>query len=578
MPLTGTPLAPGAGMLDAAAAQTCFPDRIMVPPGTQDTHDPRDTPEDQDTWDTLETPSLLPHLERHFGFTSFRPHQEEIVRDILAGQDVLAILPTGGGKSLCFQLPAVVQAGLAVVVSPLVALMKDQVDSLAARGIPATFLSSTLAWGEVQERLRGAREGRYRLLYVAPERLLMPGFLAALGDMDVRFVAVDEAHCVSQWGHDFRPEYRRVAELRGRFPEVPIVALSATATARVRADIAETLRLREPRRYVASFDRPNLLYRIEAKSGAFQRLLGFVRRYTGQSGIVYARSRKSVDQLADRLRREGVNAAPYHAGLDARRRDRTQEAFLSDRVSVIVATVAFGMGIDKPDVRFVAHHDLPGEIESYYQETGRAGRDGLPAECLLLWSRGDVVLHRRFLDDQPDPAERARASKRLADMVSFADSRACRRRMLLAYFGESRPRTPCGACDNCLSPHHLPPALSPAPVSPTPHHPLPPLAPPPPMSPVAQPPIDEALFETLRKLRKSLAVQRSVPAYVIFSDASLREMASQVPTDTSTFSRVRGVGEKKLADLGPPFIEVIRAHLAAQGPEHPTSGLIARQG
>ncbi|MEZ4297652.1 MAG: DNA helicase RecQ [Polyangiaceae bacterium] len=401
---------------------------------------------------TFEADSLPRALERTFGFASFRPYQEEIIRDALAGRDVLAVLPTGGGKSLCFQLPAVLRQGLTLVVSPLIALMKDQVDSLTAAGIPATFLSSTLEADESRARLKNLRRGEYRLLYVAPERLLLPGFHASLSAMDIRLLAVDEAHCISQWGHDFRPEYRRIADLRDLFPKAPVMALSATATERVRADITASLRLVEPRSYIASFDRPNILYRVEPKESAFEKLLALLASHEGESGILYAHSRKSVEALAARLRREHINAAPYHAGMDPESRAATQEAFARDDIRIICATVAFGMGIHKPDVRFVVHHDLPGDIESYYQETGRAGRDGLPSEALLFWNPADALKQRHFIDQKPDLDDRAGARRRLAEMLSFAESGACRRRSLLAYFGEHRDDTPCNACDNCLSP------------------------------------------------------------------------------------------------------------------------------
>ncbi len=641
--------------------------------------------------------ALLPLLERTFGFTSFRPFQEEIIRDALAGRDVLAVLPTGGGKSLCFQLPAVARPGLSVVVSPLIALMKDQVDSLSVAGVPATFLSSTLDADEVRLRMKGLREGLYSLLYLAPERLLLPGFLASLRGFDVRFIAVDEAHCISQWGHDFRPEYRRIADLRRLFPRAPIMALSATATDRVRQDIIDCLRLLAPRCYVASFDRPNLLYRVEPKTGAFDKLLALCRRRSGETGIVYAHSRRAAEQLASRLRQEHVNAAPYHAGLPPARRAQTQEAFARDAVRVICATVAFGMGVNKPNVRFVVHHDLPGDIESYYQETGRAGRDGLPSECLLFYAAGDAVKQARFIDQKSDPDERERARHKLTDMLAFAESSACRRRALLAYFGEDREDLPCGACDNCLAPRerydgtveaqkmmscvlriqqhsqlsvglsHVAAVLcgaesekvrrlghmelstygigkersraewvsigrellrlgllrlvehdrwsvlevtkagrealsKRAPVSLT--RPAPARrGPPPGTSPHGaltlgtsqqgasqqgssrqapsnshapdsqasslfadlESPVDDELFETLRTLRRSLAGKRDVPAYVIFSDVSLREMAGTYPTDPEAFRRVRGVGERRFADLGPAFMQAIREHVTARG-------------
>ncbi|MDH5775803.1 MAG: RecQ family ATP-dependent DNA helicase, partial [Nitrospirota bacterium] len=325
--------------------------------------------------------SLLALLKEHFGFTSFRPLQEEIIRDALAGRDVVALLPTGGGKSLCFQLPALVRPGLTVVVSPLIALMKDQVDALQANGIAATFLNSSLSAPEFQARLRGVYRGDYRLLYMAPERLMLPESLNDLQKWPVNLLAIDEAHCISEWGHDFRPEYRRLVELRERFPSLPIMALTATATGRVRDDISTLLKLRNPASYVASFNRPNLIYRVQAKASPAEQVLAFLQSQTQESGIVYCQSRKTTELLAERLQAQGMKAQPYHAGLTPEERSRHQEWFLRDKVQVMCATIAFGMGINKPNVRFVIHYDLPKNIESYYQETGRAGRDGLPSEC-----------------------------------------------------------------------------------------------------------------------------------------------------------------------------------------------------
>lgn len=416
---------------------------------------------------------LLPPLKQYFGFSSFRPLQEEIIRDALAGKDVVAILPTGGGKSLCFQLPALVQPGLTVVVSPLIALQKDQVDSLQAAGVPATFLNSSLAAGESRPRLRGLHNGEYRLLYVAPERLMLSGFLEDLAQWNVKLFAIDEAHCISEWGHDFRPEYRQLSILRERIRGVPFMALTATATERVRDDIARQLHLRDPVVYVASFNRPNLTYRVSAKTGAYGQLLDFIRARPREAGIVYCQARKTTEDLARKLAADGVAAAPYHAGMEAADRTKNQEAFLRDEVQVICATIAFGMGINKPNVRFVIHYDLPKNIEGYYQETGRAGRDGLPSECLLLFSAGDRVKQMRFIDEKPDPKEREIARAQLEQMLHYAEIATCRREALLAYFGErfgapvSQPaRTDgeshragleisapnCGACDNCLAP------------------------------------------------------------------------------------------------------------------------------
>ena len=398
-----------------------------------------------------EKAELRAALKKYFGFSSFRPLQEEIITDALQGRDIFALLPTGGGKSLCFQLPALLKPGLTVVVSPLIALMKDQVDSMVEAGVAATFLNSSLPAGEARNRLRGLHQGAYRLLYVAPERLMMSFFLEDLKQWNVGLIAIDEAHCISEWGHDFRPEYRQLAQLRGHFPNAPIMALTATATGRVREDILTQLGLRNPREYVASFDRPNLVYKVIPKSKPFSQLLAFVKARRHESGIVYTQSRKSAEDLAEKLTEGGIPSSPYHAGLTPKDRAAHQDAFLRDETRVICATIAFGMGINKPNVRFVIHYDLPKNIEGYYQETGRAGRDGLPSQCLLLFSPGDVVKQLRFIDEK-QPDERAIARAQLDQMVHFAENGDCRRRTLLGYFGEVYSRPACGACDNCLAP------------------------------------------------------------------------------------------------------------------------------
>ncbi len=385
---------------------------------------------------SLHRDQLFAPLKQFFGFASFRPLQEEIIRDSLAGKDVFAVLPTGGGKSLCFQLPALVRPGLTVVVSPLIALMKDQVDALQAAGVPATFLNSSLGAGGSRPRLRGLHGGEFRLLYVAPERLMLSGFLDDLKKWNVSQFAIDEAHCISEWGHDFRPEYRQISALREIFPDVPMMALTATATERVREDIVKQLHLRSPACYVASFNRPNLTYRVAAKSGAYEQILSYVRARPGESGIIYAQARKTAESLAAKLTADGVKASPYHAGLAGGDRSANQEAFLRDEARVVCATIAFGMGINKPNVRFVIHYDLPKNIEGYYQETGRAGRDGLPGECLLLFSPGDRVKQMRFIDEKPDPKEREIARAQLEQMIHYAEVATCRREFLLGYFGE----------------------------------------------------------------------------------------------------------------------------------------------
>ncbi len=401
---------------------------------------------------SLHRDPLRAPLKQYFGFSSFRPLQEEIIRDTLAGKDVFAVLPTGGGKSLCFQLPALVRPGLTVVVSPLIALMKDQVDALQAAGVAATLLNSSLAAGESRPRLRGLHNGEFKLLYVAPERLMLSGFLEDLKQWNVNLFAIDEAHCVSEWGHDFRPEYRQLATLRDQFPGVPLMALTATATERVRADIIEQLHLKNPADYVASFNRPNLNYRVAAKSGAYEQMAAFIKSRKGEGGIIYCQARKTTESLARKLSEDGINARPYHAGLTADERSDNQERFLRDETRVICATIAFGMGINKPNVRFVIHYDLPKNIEGYYQETGRAGRDGLPGECLLLFSPGDRVKQMRFIDEKPNPQERDIARRQLEQMIHYAEIASCRREFLLGYFGEKTSEANCGGCDNCLAP------------------------------------------------------------------------------------------------------------------------------
>ncbi|MGD0474386.1 MAG: DNA helicase RecQ [Candidatus Velthaea sp.] len=596
--------------------------------------------------------ALREALKHHFGFDAFRPLQEEIVADVLSGCDVFALLPTGGGKSLCFQLPALFGDGLTVVISPLIALMKDQVDALTTAGIPATFLNSSLAYSDVRARQRDLDAGAYRLLYVAPERLALPGFSAELERWNVARFAVDEAHCISEWGHDFRPEYRRIAELRERFAAQPFIALTATATDRVRDDIIERLSLRKPRVYVASFNRPNLTYRVVPKARAADSLVTWLRARPDDAGIVYAQSRASVETLAERLTASGIPALPYHAGLAPEVRVRNQERFVRDDVRVMCATVAFGMGIDKSNVRFVVHYDVPKNIEGYYQETGRAGRDGLPAECLLYFSHGDVNKYESFIAEKSDPREIAVARAQLEKMTRYAYSNDCRRRDLLAYFGETLAGENCGACDNCLEPRpvrdmtieaqkllsciyrlrerdggafgithvidvllgnynekierwghqhvstygigadlgrsawrHLAdelvrlklivadPArfnvvtLTPAgrralgertaivvreaPVAPVKARKAKAAA-------AAGEEYDAALFAALRTLRRQLADERDVPAFVIFSDAVLRAMARDAPLTATGLRAISGVGDKKLADFGERFLAVIR--------------------
>ncbi len=600
--------------------------------------------------------AALQKLKDVFGYDAFRPLQAEIVADALAGRDVFALLPTGGGKSLCYQLPALLRDGLTLVVSPLIALMKDQVDGLTENGVAATYLNSSLDASESRRRLRGLHNGEYKLLYVAPERLLLSGFLEDVARWNVGLVAVDEAHCISEWGHDFRPEYRRLRELRAVLPDAPTMALTATATERVRRDILDRLALRDPRTYVASFNRPNLFYRVQPKAGAFDQIMDFLSKRQGDSGIVYCLSRKSTESLAERLTKSGIPARPYHAGLGQEDRAANQEAFLRDDVRVICATIAFGMGIDKPNVRFVVHHDLPRNLESYYQETGRAGRDGLPSECLLLYSRGDILKQKRIIEEKPDEAERRTALQQLEGMAAFAESGLCRRREVLGYFGEVFPESNCGGCDNCVSPRGDVDVTVPAQkflsclyrvrqasdwtfglnhivdvllgskakaIVDRGHDRLPThgigkelsadewkqlageliglgyaarsngkfatvdltgeglealksrqrivvkqamKAPPRARRKVKEDfEFDAELFDRLRKLRREIADARDVPAYVIFSDVSLRHMARYYPDSDLAFEATPGVGRKKSVEFARRFLAVIRDHVAENG-------------
>ena len=587
-------------------------------------------------------PDLLRPLKATFGYSTFRPLQREIIEASLAGRDTFALLPTGGGKSLCFQLPALVRDGLTVVVSPLIALMKDQVDALQASGVAATFLNSTLDETEARARLRGLHRGEFKLLYAAPERLMLEGWVEKLKAWNVACIAIDEAHCVSEWGHDFRPEYRQLVKLRTALPNVPLMALTATATERVRTDIITHLKLHEPEIFVASFNRPNLAYRVVPKDQPAKQIIDFVRKREHEAGIIYCASRATAERVAESLAGRGFAARAYHAGLPAAERARNQEQFLRDDTRIICATIAFGMGINKPNVRWIIHHDLPKNIEGYYQETGRAGRDGLPGDCLLLFSAGDIAKQTHFLDEITDEQEQQIARAQLRQMVHYAESSGCRRAELLEYFGEKFPGDNCGACDNCLEPretydgtvvaqkflscvyrirqnsrfgvgmNHIVEVLTGAgtekiqrwghdrlttygigkelarpawasvgrelmrlgyvgvdageyptlnvteegmavlrartPITLT--------------KPMDLPKAkrvtrragdiacDEILFERLRTLRKQLADERSVPAYIIFGDTTLRALAHFYPTSVGQLDGIPGIGEKKRAEFG----------------------------
>jgi len=592
--------------------------------------------------------SIHSTLEDVFGFTEFRPHQVEIIEHVIAGGDAFVLMPTGGGKSLCFQIPALHRPGTAIVVSPLISLMKDQVDALRANGVRAAYLNSSLLPDEATATLGDLRAGALDLLYVAPERLMLEGFLEMLQGVRISLFAIDEAHCVSQWGHDFRPEYVQLGRLRNLFPGVPLLALTATADDQTRDDVRARLGIVNAPAFVASFDRPNIRYSVAVKTRAPQQLASFVAAYPDDSGIVYCLSRKRVEEVAKRLRSEGVQAAAYHAGLSAEERTRVQDAFLADVVRVVVATVAFGMGIDKPDVRFIVHYDIPKSVESYYQETGRAGRDGLPAEALLLFGLQDVVTARMLLERSSNPDQVRIELHKLQAMVGFAEATTCRRMVLLGYFGE-RLAEACGNCDVCLDPperydatvdgqmvlstvyrtgerfgighvvdvlrghataktrewgheslsvfgigaayshdewsnvlrqliHHgylvqdiaaysvlkltpqarevlagevklqfTRPRAKAAKSSAAPKR----------SRALEGLEVDEVLFERLRELRRELAAEANVPAYVVFPDRSLADMAARRPLTPQEFLEVNGVGQAKLQRYGEAFLGVI---------------------
>jgi ATP-dependent DNA helicase RecQ len=487
-------------------------------------------------------------LRQVFAFEDFRPGQEKIITTVLGGRDCIGVMPTGAGKSLTFQIPARLLPGTVLVVSPLISLMKDQVDALERNGFRATVLNSSLDWETRRDRLQRLRAGEYELVYVAPEGL-EGGLRNLLGEVQVSLLVVDEAHCISEWGHDFRPAYRRLRGLKHELGGVPILALTATATRKVAGDIIRQLGMAKPDGFKGSFFRPNLILTAHKKGdgrGSRKDILSYVRGRVGEAGIIYAQSRRNVESLAEFLRTAGVRALPYHAGLDDAVRARNQDAFARDEADVVVATIAFGMGIDKSNVRYVIHRDMPRSIENYYQEIGRAGRDGLPSDCILLYSWADVIAHRRFQESIEDVAVRSEAERKVVAMFDLADAGGCRQRALVGYFDESIDA--CGtSCDRCrgttfldlVVPTRLPTAR-PSPVA------------------AASAGADPELFERLRALRRSLADAEGVPAYIVFSDAVLARMAAARPADESALLAISGVGPAKLARYGAAFLRALR--------------------
>ncbi|EGR2557651.1 ATP-dependent DNA helicase RecQ [Vibrio alginolyticus] len=592
-------------------------------------------------------------LEDVFGYQEFRDGQQLVIDAAVEGRDSLVILPTGGGKSLCYQIPALVRSGITLVISPLISLMKDQVDQLKANGVAAECINSTMPREELLSVYNRMHTGHLKLVYVSPERVLMRDFIERLENLPLSMIAVDEAHCISQWGHDFRPEYAALGQLKQQFSHVPFMALTATADDATRRDILERLQLNNPEVYLGSFDRPNIRYNLVEKHKPVSQIVRYLETQKGNCGIIYCGSRKKVEMVTEKLCNNHIRAAGYHAGMDADERAYVQEAFQRDDIQIVVATVAFGMGINKPNVRFVVHFDIPRNIESYYQETGRAGRDGLPAEAMMLYDPADISWLRRMLDEKDDGPQKQVETHKLNAMSAFAEAQTCRRQVLLNYFGEYREK-PCGNCDICLDPPKHFDATEEARkalscvyrvnqsfgmgyvvevlrgmqnirVRENGHDKIStyaigrdhshdywvsifrqlihkgllfqnitrnstlqlteearPLLRGDVTLELAVPRLDTAartaksdkltsksydkkLFAKLRKLRKSIADEDGLPPYVVFSDATLIDMAEILPTSYGEMLAVSGVGQRKLEKYADPFLDLIQEHITHHG-------------
>src|SRR3989344_5644109 len=490
-------------------------------------------------------------LKKYFGYEEFRPLQKEIIERELMRKDCVVLMPTGGGKSLCFQLPALMQDGIAVVISPLISLMKDQVDALHTNGIDADLINSTLSQLEIARVMDRAKTDKLKILYLAPERLSVPDFEDFLHTLQISLIAIDEAHCISEWGHDFRPDYRNLKMLRKKFTRIPIIALTATATEKVREDIVKQLSLEEPQIFISSFDRQNLSYEVLPKKDSLQKILALLDNCRDESVIIYCFSRNDTETLVSNLNMHGFKALAYHAGLDTKKRKENQEKFIKDEINIMVATIAFGMGIDKPDVRLVIHHSLPKSIEGYYQETGRAGRDGLPSRCVLLFSYADKFKHEYFIRNMANFTEQQKAQENLDHILRYGNIRGCRRKFLLRYFGEEYEKNNCGNCDGCV-------AQIPLEIYQT-------------NQKIAKPKssslftpngtYNTILFNELRNARTSEARRLNVPPYMIFGDKALREMATHFPQTSTAFLQISGVGDQKLSQFGKMFMSVICLYL-----------------
>jgi ATP-dependent DNA helicase RecQ len=523
---------------------------------------------------------LYAALKRYWGYDSFRPMQERIIQSLLAGNDAAVVMPTGGGKSLCYQLPALALGQTVVVISPLIALMQDQVAQLADMGIPAALLNSSQSSDEQRTVMRAAAQGAYRLLYLSPERLARQDTIVWLQRVPLAFFAIDEAHCISEWGHEFRPEYRQLSSLRQNFPEKPIAAFTASATRRVRHDILQQLQLRDPHKYIASFHRSNLRYVIHRCETGMQRslLLSAARHYAGESIIVYAPTIARVEETVDFLADNGIPALPYHGKMQTDNRRRNQERWMNDEVRVLVGTIAFGLGINKPAVRAVIHLSLPKSIEQYYQEAGRAGRDGLPSDCVVLWQPKDVGLLVFFIDQLQDAAEKRRAWDRYHEVTAFAESVRCRHLHICTHFGQTPKWERCEMCDVCgnqpewitATPNEAPSvkkkrrprgeaASAPTPgVTPSPRTPVLPPKTPRPTDNLAG--VDSDLLEYFKQWRSRRAQQSSVPAYIVLSDAALVDLCRKRPTNLRELLAVTGVGERKAELYGGEIFATFEAY------------------